>query len=297
MPVALYVASILGALALWMILPKHRFNLRTLGALLGAATLGGLWLFLAGWVWTGQDIRFKGVWWWLGENPGRDRTILPYYYIFSFIAIAGAVRVITHTKPVFAALWFIMVVLASAGLFIVLSAEFMAFAMVIIYGGAIVVTYMFVIMLAAHSGDPQRQADAPEYDRIAREPLAAVFTGFLLLAVLLAVAFPVGLMEPNEQAAGAADGKIIETILTDRSPPRLAEQFGAAIDTAELKLVEAAFDGASDRLTNVERIGLDLFRSHPLGLELAGVVLLVALIGAVVIARTHVAEEEGSGDW
>jgi NADH:ubiquinone oxidoreductase subunit 6 (subunit J) len=44
-------------------------------------------------------------------------------------------------------------------------------------------------------------------------------------------------------------------------------------------------------LDNVERVGFDLFRSHPLGLELAGVILLVALVGAVVIARQKIGEE------
>jgi NADH-quinone oxidoreductase subunit J len=64
--------------------------------------------------------------------------------------------------------------------------------MVIIYGGAILVTYVFVIMLAAQAGgqaaaegqDPQT---SPLYDREAREPAAAVIVGFLLLAVLLSI--------------------------------------------------------------------------------------------------------------
>ena len=49
-----------------------------------------------------------------------------------------------------------------------------------------------------------------------------------------------------------------------------------------------------DRLTYTEAIGLDLFRRHPLGLELAGVILLVALIGAVVIARMPIPETAAS---
>ena len=49
---------------------------------------------------------------------------------------------------------------------------------------------------------------------------------------------------------------------------------------------------SSYQLDNVERVGLDLFRSHPLGLELAGIILLVSLIGAVVIARKRVESEK-----
>ena len=176
MAYALYIASVVGAVALLMMMPRRGFNPRWIGGLLGAVTLGGLWLWLS-----------RG----LGEaaNLGIGRAAMIYYYLFSAIAIGSAVRVITHTKPVFAALWFIMVVCATAGLFVILGAEFMAFAMIIIYGGAILVTYVFVIMLASQAGDPASLQAEPEYDRVAREPFAAIAAGFLLLAVLLTVAF------------------------------------------------------------------------------------------------------------
>ena len=282
MPIALLIASILGAIALWLMMPKSIANLRGLGALLGAASLGGLWLYLARWP---QDGTHDGLWRWLGNEPGQEGTILTYQYVFSFIAIASAVRVITQTKPVYSALWFIMVVLASSGLFLTLSAEFIAVAMVIIYGGAIVVTYMFVIMLASHAGDPQQTADLPDYDRLAREPMAGVATGFLLLAVLLNVAFyPI---EANRATDGESDAQIIDQVLANRAPQVLEGMF-ASETSAELQRTSEAIGPGLDRLSNVERVGLDLFRSHPLGLELAGIILLVALIGAVVIARMRV---------
>jgi NADH:ubiquinone oxidoreductase subunit 6 (subunit J) len=60
-------------------------------------------------------------------------------------------------------------------------------------------------------------------------------------------------------------------------------------------------DEAAERIvqtpvTNTERVGLDLFRSHMLGLELAGVILLVSLVGAVVIARQKVNLMEADAD-
>jgi NADH:ubiquinone oxidoreductase subunit 6 (subunit J) len=45
-------------------------------------------------------------------------------------------------------------------------------------------------------------------------------------------------------------------------------------------------------VTNAEHLGLEMFRGHPLGLELAGVILLVAVVGAVVISRQKVEQEE-----
>lgn len=272
MPYALYIASILGGLALLMMMPRGGFTPLKLGMLLGAATLGGLWLFLA-----------RS----LPSATGLEDGAFLYYYPFSFIAIGAAARVITHTKPVYAALWFIMVVIASAGLFLTLSAEFMAFAMLIIYGGAILVTYMFVIMLASQSGDttvvrtsgePDDESDEGQdkpmaYDAVAREPVAACAVGFVLLAALLGVMFDP--MRPNADAAAPSDETVATQVLTRRAVTRLPDAVADRID-----------DGT---IGNVERVGLDLFQRHPLGIELAGVILLVSLVGAVVIARTKAA--------
>lgn len=274
----LYVASTVGAVALYLMMPRRGYNPRKFGALLGAAAVGGLWL------WLGEPLFSQ-------TDSGPSRAGMAYYYIFSGLAIVAATRVITHTKPVYSALWFVMVVLASAGLFIVLDAEFIAFGMVIIYGGAILVTYVFVIMLAAQSeeasdeaGEEIADAATPEYDRVAREPAAAVIVGFLLLALLLDVAFRP--MRPNADAAGPTAKQLVEgdgdtpAVLADRAEQRVL----SAADEDERAALEATGVG-SQSVTNVERIGVDLFQGHPLGLELAGVILLVALVGAVVIAR------------
>lgn len=272
----LYIATIVGAAALVLLMPRPGRNLRPLGALIGAAALGGAWLAIAG---NTELIPY------LTEDAlGLPRAAFAYYYIFSFIAIASAVRVITHQKPVYSALWFVMVVLASAGLFLTLSAEFMAFAMVIIYGGAILVTYMFVIMLASHGGQGQSEDDEPAYNLFAREPLWACVAGFLLLAVLLTVFFDHKTMQPNTAAAGRTDADIIANVMPDRAI------------TEETKALASSPSSYNEQdgiqVTNVERVGLDLFESHPLAIELAGVILTLSLIGAVVIARTRVPNED-----
>src|SRR5947207_13973802 len=99
-----------------------------------------------------------------------------YFWIFSAIAIIGAIRVISHPKPVYSALYFVLTVFASAGLFLLLWAEFMAAALVLIYAGAILVTYVFVIMLAAEaapSGAVAARRDLAEHDAVSREPILA----------------------------------------------------------------------------------------------------------------------------
>src|SRR5690606_16503126 len=81
-------------------------------------------------------------------------------------------------------LYFILTILATCGLFLILSAEFMAFALVIIYAGAILITYLFVIMLATQAPTEEMTENQAPFDRVAREPGLATNSGFLLLAVL-----------------------------------------------------------------------------------------------------------------
>ena len=279
MTAALYIASVVGAVALYLMMPRRGYTPVRIGFLLGACSLGGLWLFL-----------YKD----LSANLGLPDAATGYYYLFGAIAVGCAARVITQTKPVYAALWFVMVVLAVAGLFLTLEAEFMAFALVIIYGGAILVTYVFVIMLASDSGGSERDDTGPEYDRLPREPVAAIATGFLLLALLLTVftmhstgdaTYP-----KNAEAQSDSDAFVIQHKMPNR-----------AINELEQKILERNPDaklptglGDKTKLDNIEKVGLDLFESHPLGLELAGIILLVSLIGAVVIVRKRVDETPNS---
>ncbi len=278
---ALYIASVLGALSLALMLPKERPGIRFIGPLLGTAAMGGLWLFLA----------CSGIW--DGRESGLASGSFIYYYLFSGIAIVSAVKVITHTRPVYAALWFVMVVLASSGLFLILSAQFMAFAMVIIYGGAILVTYMFVLMLASQSTSSDHASQA--YEKVATEPIMASAAGFLLLAVLLSISFDYHSVDAARAPLDPAntDAALIESTLANR-PLKAVKTFVNNAAGEPVEVISPAPPPNLDptRLANAERIGLDLFQSHPLGLELAGVILLVSLVGAIVIAKTKVPDEQ-----
>ncbi|HLL89238.1 MAG TPA: NADH-quinone oxidoreductase subunit J [Tepidisphaeraceae bacterium] len=177
-----------------------------------------------------------------------------YFWIFSAIALGGAVRVVTHPRPVYSALYFVLTVFASAGLFVLMAAEFMAAALVLIYAGAILITYVFVIMLAA-STTGSRAADAvAEYDQVSREPIVASAVGFALMGVLLFVIFD------------KADG-----------------------------LVPAA-SAANPLPGTTQNIGYFLFRDQFVNLELGGLILTMAMVGAIVIAKRRVVSSEDSRD-
>src|SRR6266480_7644917 len=97
---------------------------------------------------------------------------------FATGAILAAILMITNRNPVYSALWFALATLAVCGLFLMQSAPFLAAATVIVYAGAIVVTFVFVIMLAQQSG-------ATVYDQRSRQPFFATVLAVLLLAALL----------------------------------------------------------------------------------------------------------------
>jgi len=179
----------------------------------------------------------------------------PYFWIFAAIALIGAIRVITHPRPVYSALYFVLTVFASAGLFILMYAEFMAAALVLIYAGAILITYVFVIMLAASA---QSSGNAPlaglaECDAVSREPFSACCVGFALMGVLLFVIFDKG-----------------EQVPTANTPvPKLA-------------MAEEQVHGST------QSIGQYLFQEQTVNLELAGLILTVSMVGAIMIARKRV---------
>ena len=101
-----------------------------------------------------------------------------FFYVFALGAIVGGVLTITSRNPVYSALWFALVVIATAGLFLLAGASFLAAGTIIVYAGAIIVTFLFVIMLAQMEGKAI-------YDRAARAPGPATFACFLLLWCLI----------------------------------------------------------------------------------------------------------------
>ena len=165
-PAVLYTTCVLGAVGLYLLLRPGGRSMTVAGVVLGLGAVA--WLL------------FRAA---AGTGPTEQRPEA-FFVIFSLIAVASGARMISHPRPVFAALYFVLVVISSAGLLLMLEAEFMAFAVIIVYAGAILITYLFVLMLAHQSPTPD-EGEAPEaYDRIPREPGAAVLVGFFVMALL-----------------------------------------------------------------------------------------------------------------
>jgi NADH-quinone oxidoreductase subunit J len=153
------LAAGLGLAAVYLLLPKPRSY-----PVLAAGLLGLLALLALGML--------------LPPSAATPETVL--FYAFAAIAIISGVLLITQRNPARAALSFTLVVLSTCGLFLLQAAPFLMAATIIVYAGAIIVTFLFVIMLAQQEG-------VSDADFRSREPLLSTFAGFLLLGTLLYV--------------------------------------------------------------------------------------------------------------
>ena len=153
------------------------------------------------------------------------------FYIVAAVTVTGALGVVLARNVVHSALFLILALLAVAGVFILLSAEFLAIVQVLIYGGAVTILVLFAMMLTRVRDMPQA-LDGPQ------RPFAAL-------------------------AAGAFMGISILAVVSTDWPG----------ETEEITLIP------------FEELGRALFQTWAIPFEIASLVLLVALVGAIILAR------------
>jgi NADH-quinone oxidoreductase subunit J len=273
-----------AAASLWLLLPRGESGARELasrraGMLLAAVALS---LFIA----TGH--RLGGV--------GEEATFL----VVSLVAVIGGAATIVTRSPVYSAIWFALALAGVAGVLLVLGAQFLGVATIVVYAGAILVMFLFVLMLAQPSG-------MASYDRVSNEPLLSAVAGAVLLGLLtlfigrlsagpadccavpskaaaLASQLPANGMNGNPAATSSQQG--VEPSLEPNPAAGTAEPGSRPTwpGTAPTPPDPLAAD-------HVARLGGELFGRHLLAVEAAGVLLLVALIGSIAIVSRTPPEE------
>ncbi len=228
------LATVILAVGMWLLLPRGAAPGRALGAVLAAVGLG---LFVS---------RVPGL-----GRFGDDVV----FYILAGITVLSALATISFHKPVYSAIWFGLSLLGTAGLLLFQGAQFLGVATIVVYAGAILVTFLFVLMLA------QPEGQAP-YDQLSWGPRLAALTGAVMVGVLTLVV--TGVFEN----------------------PNLDARPEAPFETAQLQ------DGIlADQ--HMARLGAELFSKNLLAVEVAGTLLLVALVGTVAIVAQIRRPEEG----
>ena len=180
-------------------------------------------------------------------------------------ALLSGVLMICDRDPVYSALWFALVTLGTCGLFVLGSAPFLAAATVIVYAGAVIVTFLFVIMLA-------RQSGPAAYDRRSRQPVMVVVTSFALLAAIttaLPTTWPAAAVT---EGVAATDGAAVTDGAGLNDPTVAARANSLSVPTPAYPL------------GSMQGLGRSLFGDYLFAVELAGTLLLVACVGAITIA-------------
>ena len=196
------------------------------------------------------------------------------FWTFGIGALMSGVLMITARNPVYAALWFALATLSTCGLFLLQHAPFLAAATIIVYAGAVIVTFLFVIMLAQQNG-------AAGYDQKSSQSLLATISAFVLLGALsvtllsekIDVARPViaAAASANESAS---NGMTMSLTMPNEAPAAVAVLPGNLMSKAD----------ADHPVGNMQGLGKSLFGDYLFAVELAGTLLLVASIGAIAIA-------------
>lgn len=163
------------------------------------------------------------------------------FYIFAICTITGGLFTVISRNPVHSVLWLILAFLSSAGLFVLLGAEFVAMLLIIVYVGAVAVLFLFVVMML-DIDFAELKAEMAKY-----MPLALLIGVVLLMQLTMAF----GSWEASAQAEGLR-GAVTPT------------------DTH-----------------NTAALGLIIYDQYFLIFQLSGLILLVAMVGAIVLTLRH----------
>jgi NADH-quinone oxidoreductase subunit J len=171
------------------------------------------------------------------------------FYIFSALLLMSAGLMITVRNPVFAALFLILAFFSSSAIWLLLEAEFLAIALVLVYVGAVMVLFMFVVMMLDINLSAMREG----------------FTKYLPIGVLVAIL--------------------------------MALSMGLVINAGEFGLVSDSIQPHSADYSNTSELGMALYTNYLYPFEIAGAILLVAIIAAIALTmrspRSRKAQKPG----
>lgn len=171
-------------------------------------------------------------------------TVADYaFYAFAIVTVAAGLMVTISRNPVHSVLWLILAFLSSAGLFVLLGAEFVAMLLIIVYVGAVAVLFLFVVMML--------DVDFAELKgEMARTMPLALLVG---VVILMELSLGIGAWVQADGAAG----------------------------------LRAAVAPAAAEVENTRALGLLIYDKYILLFQLSGLILLVAMIGAILLTMRH----------
>lgn len=161
------------------------------------------------------------------------------FYVFAALLVTAAFGVVSFKNSMYSVLCLIFAFFNAAGLFVLLGAEFLAMALIIVYVGAVAVLFLFVVMMLNINISKVKE-------EVAKHRFLLAIIGIVLLGDLTAIIY-------------------------------------TSIHAKKILAVPALAISSFGNATNTEAIGLVLYTNFSLLFEMSGLILLVAMIGAIVL--------------
>jgi NADH-quinone oxidoreductase subunit J len=180
------------------------------------------------------------------------------FLVFSFVVLGAALGVVLSRTVFVAALWLVLSFIGVAGLYVLLGAGFLAVIQILVYVGAISVLILFAIMLT----EDVMGGEKPNSQWALVAMVALTLWGFLT------------------KASFTTDWQVKEAMLAPNEGVEIAAAAAKTVPT-----VMQGADGVAILPNQVAQLGQVLMTEHLLAFEVISVILLMALVGAIVIAR------------
>lgn len=174
-----------------------------------------------------------------------------FFYIFAGILLLAGTLVVVVRNPVHSVLFLILTFSSAAGLFVLLGAEFLGMIVLVVYVGAVAVLFLFVVMMLDINFVALRQGF-----------LRYLPVGLLVAGIVLAELIAAGSLWVGQPLGSVLQGG------------------GEGVGAPGLPL-------SPERMTNTEELGLVLYTTYAYPFQIAGMILLLAMVGAIVLALRH----------
>ena len=188
------------------------------------------------------------------------------FYAFSAILLFAAFRVITARNPVHAALYLVLAFFQASGVWMLLRAEFLSIALVLVYVGAVMVLFLFVVMMLDINMDSIRQGFWKHF------PLAATVGAVIALELAAVLLGGFRTSVPHVSALPSVVTPVAVTAPADAASAGLAAS--QAADVGHVVLAQ---------VSNTKALGVLLYTEYLYPVQVAAIILLVALIAAIAL--------------
>ncbi|MBC7931163.1 MAG: NADH-quinone oxidoreductase subunit J [Rubrivivax sp.] len=180
-----------------------------------------------------------------------------FFWVFALTALVAGLLTVMAQNAVHSAMFLISTLVSVAALYVLLGAEFIAGVQILVYVGGVMVLFLFVIMLVNVSAEERGREEL--FNSPVQVTTAVVFAALLVFGLFYAI----NKSAPTFAQAASATG---------------AQERAATLRSGETRVSKISED--------TQKVGSSLFRYGGLPFEIASVLLLVAIVGSVLLART-----------